>query len=516
MNKEHRWVLGFAVLLVLLTSLPYLWAAAQAGSEWVFGGFIYGLEDGHSYIAKMLRGAQGDWLFRSPYSTMEQGGVLLYLPYLLVGKFFGPSATHGQLVFAFHAFRVLAIGLLCWAVYDFFALFLKDEVNRRWGLMLATLGGGLGWLLLIGGQATWLGDFPLEFYSPETFGFLAVFGLPHLALARALLLWGLLSYLRPSKQPAWHSALLWLALALTHILSAVIGLLLVGLHWLLQRVWLRHADDDEIELANRQAGAALLGAGPLLALSAYQLFSDPYLQGWAAQNQVTSPSFWHYLLAFGLVLILVFWGWRPLWDVSPRRTSLLLFWLLVLPIFLYLPLGLQGRFAEGVWIAILVLALAAFELRGGLPAVWRRVMLLMLPSTLVLLVSAFRVTAQPAQPLFLPRDQVAAFDALRSLAEPDDVLLSSYVTGNAAPAWLPIRVLIGHGSETVNLPAAQVQAQSVYLGLTDVQALRELGVDYVFWGPAERNLGAADLADMVGLQLVIQEGDFSIFRVLAP
>jgi hypothetical protein len=505
----------FAIILIVITSLPYLWAAQQADPDWVFSGLIYGVEDGHSYIAKMLRGAQGDWLFRSPYSTSEQGGALLYLPYLLLGKLFGPGATYGQLVIAFHVFRLLAILVLCWALYDFFSLFLKEEASRRWGLLLATLGGGLGWLLLIGGQSTWLGSFPLEFFSPETFGFLAVFGLPHLVLARALLLWGLLAYLRPLASPWWRTALLWLALALTHVLSAGLGLLLIGLHWLLQRFGLRDIDVEE-QVATRQAGAALLGAGLPLAVGAYQLLTDSYLRGWAAQNLITSPSFWHYLLAFSIPLALSAWGWRYLWTANARRASFLLLWLLLLPILLYLPFGLQRRFAEGFWIALLVLALAAFEARGGLSAAWRRVTLLLLPSTLVLLISAFRVTATPRPPLFLPRDEVAAFEALREEIQEGDVLLSAYETGNVLPAWAPVRVVIGHGSETVDLQEVRSRVEAYYRGADDGALLADQGVDYVFWGPAERSLGGRDLSQDPALSLVVSEGQFAIYRVNQP
>ena len=40
-------------------------------------GFIFAVEDGNSYIAKMLSGVQGAWLFRTPYTSMQQGGVLM-------------------------------------------------------------------------------------------------------------------------------------------------------------------------------------------------------------------------------------------------------------------------------------------------------------------------------------------------------------------------------------------------------------------------------------------------------
>jgi len=45
--------------------------------------------------------------------------------------------------------------------------------------------------------------------------------------------------------------------------------------------------------------------------------------------------------------------------------------------------------------------------------------------------------------------------------------------------------------------------------------LQELGIDYVFWGPGERALGAFDPGVMEGLAPVYQEEGYAIYRVQA-
>jgi len=92
-RSELKWVLGYSLALAAITSLPYLVAGLNQGADWRFTGFLFGVEDGNSYIAKMLAGYQGAWLFRTPYTTVEQVGVLAFLPYLLLGKLAGGS--HG-------------------------------------------------------------------------------------------------------------------------------------------------------------------------------------------------------------------------------------------------------------------------------------------------------------------------------------------------------------------------------------------------------------------------------------
>ena len=193
-NAERRWVFYFAVLVLLLTLLPYLIGFAVQGPDYRFTGFLIGVEDGNSYIAKMLAGSDGAWLFRTPYTPSPQQGVVMFLPYLLLGKLASSPGLHLQLVALYHLFRLAAGFLMIQASYDFLAFFVQDIRLRRFGLALVILGGGLGWILVLIGKDWWLGSLPLDFYSPETFGFLGLFGVPHLALARALLLWALLAY----------------------------------------------------------------------------------------------------------------------------------------------------------------------------------------------------------------------------------------------------------------------------------------------------------------------------------
>jgi hypothetical protein len=84
--QEKRWVLIFAIIVMGITSIPYLYGFFRQGSDWYFTGFVFGVEDGNSYIAKMLSGSFGDWLFKTPYTNFQQVGFLAFLPYILLGK----------------------------------------------------------------------------------------------------------------------------------------------------------------------------------------------------------------------------------------------------------------------------------------------------------------------------------------------------------------------------------------------------------------------------------------------
>ena len=171
---ERRWVITFGMVVMLVTTIPYLIGYASQGDDWRFTGFVFGVEDGNSYIAKMLIGASGGWLFRTPYTTIFQRGVIAFLPYILLGKLAHGPGMHDQLVALYHIFRLGAGLLMIFATYDFLALLCHSIHLRRFGLILATLGGGLGWVLFLTGYSQGSSALPLDFYSPETFGFLSL------------------------------------------------------------------------------------------------------------------------------------------------------------------------------------------------------------------------------------------------------------------------------------------------------------------------------------------------------
>ncbi len=75
---ERRWVLGFIALFLLLTSLPYLLGYWTQGQDYCYTGFVFGVEDGNSYIAKMLSGAYGAWKFTSSHSAYPQAGAWIF------------------------------------------------------------------------------------------------------------------------------------------------------------------------------------------------------------------------------------------------------------------------------------------------------------------------------------------------------------------------------------------------------------------------------------------------------
>jgi hypothetical protein len=498
---ERKWSMVFGFGLATLCTLPYLLGFFNESTDWFFSGFIFGVEDGNSYIAKMLAGSNGDWLFRTPYTLLEQRGELIFLPYLLLGKLAQPPEQHTQLVALFHLFRFLATPLCVYAIYRFSTLFLTQVVWRRWATIMATLGGGLGWIVPLFGRAAVLGDLPLDFISPETFGFLAFLGLPHLVLARGLMILAIHAYLENGKGNAksWESGILILLLTLVQSLTTLSVYAVVLIHQVtVVLASLRTNQKRLLETWLPAAVRTILPSLPLILYYMYQFTTDTFLQTWTAQNRILSPHPLHYLIAYGVVLIPVLaaigkkpWQENPIWLLPVG-------WVIALPLLAYFPHNLQRRLVDGVWVALIVLAaffLAQWNMERRRPRyVWLMITLLSLISPIMIFVGSLQVVQRPAAPVFVPGDQVRAFRWLETHAQRGSVVLAAYATSNTLPAWAPVRVPIGHGPESVDLDKLEPEVRAVFhntlSSIGRLRWLKETGVDYLIFTEAERALGA--------------------------
>ncbi|MGA9533826.1 MAG: hypothetical protein WBR18_13995 [Anaerolineales bacterium] len=495
--RSRRWLWMYSGLLALATSLPLLLASQVSGDAWRFSGFLIAVGDGNTYIAKMLLGSTGDWLFRTPYTLIPQRGVLLYLPYILLGKLAAGRSLHDQLVGLYHLLRVMSIPLFVFATYRFVARYLPRESDRRLATFLATAGAGLGWLLLaFGGSPGW-DSIPLSFISPETFGFLATMTAPHLILARACLLFGLTAYLETQERQraSWAGQLWLLATFLVSPLTGATLIVVIGAEQLYR-----------LGIASRSGAWAVWWHGarltirmallsvPYVAYLAVIYLQDPFLHGWATQNRLPSPHLGYYAFAYGWLLVPAAFGVREMWTSRLKADLFPLIWLLLFPVLAYAPVGVQRRLIDGLWVALVTLTVLGLSTLGERSRrKWQAaVVVLALPSTMILLVGSTRLASQPAEPAFLPADQVAVFEAMAESAQPGQVAFTDFSTANALPAWVPLRVPIGHGPESVDL-AAMEQVVATFFGAPStaerLAIAREYDVDWVVVSPAVRAMG---------------------------
>lgn len=500
-REERTWVIRVGLLVMFITTLPYLLGYFNQGSEWKYSGFVFGLEDGNSYIAKMLSGASGNWLFYTPYTAYPQNGFIAFLPYLLLGKLTSPPAQHDQLVGLFHLFRFGA-GLVAFlATYNLIAIFIRTVALRKVGTLVAVLGGGLGWLSTLGLGALWGDRLPLEYYSPETFGFLSILGLPHLALARALLLWGLSRYINPDgqKSEVYYSiisGLIWFLLSLIQPLTAITGWLLIGVHIVVSWImgFKKSGLDSRFYIYIRRAIFQILISSPIIIYTIISIQTDNFLREWTKQNLVISPQISDYLLAYLPVIAFSFLGMREILKIKNQNGNLLVGWIIILPILIYIPFNLSRRLLDGTWVIITILAFIWLE---GI-YLHKTKMIIQIQwvtylSSFMILLGGIQVVQTLKEPVYLPALKVESFNYLGENALPGSVVLGSYLSSNPLPAWAPVQTVTGHGSESIFFQKTQNQITNFYSKAVADDYRREFihqfQIKYIVFGPDEEKLG---------------------------
>lgn len=532
-RREWVLVLLFALALVVVTSLPYLVAWQTQNADWQFGGFLFGAEDGYSYLAKMRLGVRGLWDFYLFYTPEPHAPApLVYLGYIapghLVGLFYDANdpALPAALAVANQIMRIVADMALIVVLYRFIATFVRPVGVRMTALLLATLGGGLGWLLPLVGA----GNAP-EFYLPESFGFLLLFGIPHLALARAALFGGLLLFLHafdgdhPTRNLMLAAACWWLVglvvpfyVGIVYMVLGIWGLML----WAAQRRF-------PLRLARLAIGAGLLTV-PLLLYYLWLFSTNPAMGTWTAQNQLPAAPPLDYLLAYAVIALPALYGLRVAWRRARHdpRFALLVGWGPAGVLLVYTPIAVQRRLSEGVLVPLALLAAlglwAWVRARALRPRRRRRsalrsfgavalpLVVLASMSTVLLLLGSFGAAAVPRLPLFRPAAEVAAFDWLNRHAPTDAIVLAPVVHANALPVFANVRTYMGHGPETIDWPRKSEDVRRFFAGDMDTAEraalLSDYDIAYVLASPAE-----ADPASWaVGLTQVYAADGYRVYE----
>lgn len=525
MSRSLQEKRNLALLLgaaIILTTLPYLIGYALQTPDLTFSGFVMGIEDGNSYLAKMISGQTGNWLFRTPYSTFPQQGILSYLPYLLLGKLAGGDDLHIQVVNLFQFFRISGLIVYGIGLYLFLSQLVQKPFLRLAGVFLGIFGGGLGWIFLFPGLNGWYDYLPLDYYSPETFGFLSVLLYPHNAFARGLMLVGLAVFLKAElgeeTRSRWQSyAISGGCLALAGFfqpLNAAIGAMVYGLTLLVKMIRTRklriHWKAVWLGIAPGLAWVVYLGVLGLV---------EPFFKEWTRQNLLFSPSFLQYLIAYGVIFFCVLLKYRELRiATNMSRNIIIITWIALLPILAYLPTGLQRRLPEGMWCAVIAIFLIVIEsLPDSKSRKWINVVgaiSILSPVSILVTILFGLVNHAPMQ--FIDTQKTALYHQMQTLPS-GRVVISSYKTGNEIPAWTPLRVVQGLGPETIHNQAVYAEVNSFFQSdTTDPQRLKlleEYQVDYVFYGPDEQTLGGWSPVGNPCAKSVMSNGVYGLFTM---
>ena len=559
-QKEWRWALAWAGVMLAMSCLPYLiaWIATPPGYQ--FGGILVNPFDGNSYLAKMRQGWAGSWQFHLTYTPEPHDGApIIYFFYLGLGHV--ARWTGLPLILAYHAARLLGGLALLTTTFVFLARLTGDRRERWLAFWLVGTSAGLGWL----GAA--FGAYPIDLWVPEAFAFFSLLTNPHFPLGIALMLvivagviwparslWQGLSqssdepgaippegsdprlgiagqsppvgwHLKSGIHPVWRwlvPGLAALGLVLVHPLGLIPVYVTLALYVILRR-WIDRVWPMPELLA---VAASVLFSAPALLYGYWIYVTNPAMAGWAAQNLTPAPRVLDLVLGYGLVGLLAIPGGVIALRKRDRGGLALLAWSMGTLILVYLPLALQRRLLTGLGVPLSVLAGIGLNrwLLSRLTAGRARLMAAatvgfsLLGNLFLLLVLSLGALKTDRQAdlfgrLYLTQDEASAMQWLLAHAQ-DEVVLASPRTGMWLPGQAGVRVFAGHPFETINAQIKQAQAEAFFRGELSGDEWRELQaryhIRYVFVGPKERALG--DGAYLSEMEPAFRVGEVTIYR----
>jgi len=537
---EWAWALAIGVAAVALAGLPYLLGYVLAPPDSVFGGVAMNFEDSHGYLAKMRQGADGSLLYQVPFTPEDHAGAFVGGFYLALGWVAG--SLRSPIEWVWHASRTFFGLLLLLVGYRFIAAFLEDVFERRVAYLMAAFGSGLGWVFLLAGRFSLWGFDLVDFKMPEAHIFFTLATFPHFALGATLILafflWALAYYRTGRMRYVILAGAMCFLMGVVHPYNIlVVGLTLaLYLSWL----WIRRG-----ELPWREAlGTVAMGiiAAPVYVYMAYVFNTNPIFGAWAEQAGSPSPHPFHYLIAYGPLLLLAIPGAMLLIRREGSERWLPAIWVVAAALLLYSPLKSQRRMVEGVHVPLSILASAGLCIgvlpwvrrsrpfqaiaHSGLPSYSEEnlgrflialVLLAMVPSNLYILGSLSVTALEAPYPFFHEAGEVEAMDWLRAHTESSETVLGAYGTGSYLPARAGNRVFVGYWAETKDFSRKMEMVHNFFAGETGDAWRRELldeyGVVYVFYGPRERELGSYSPSSSGYLEPVFGNELVTIYRV---
>lgn len=534
-DLKIRTVVPWALLFLLLSSLPYLvaWLLPPPGKQFV--GTFVNPDDLSTYLAAIRQGGEGEWLYHFPFSPEPWQPKLMLVPYVLTGK--AAALVGGGGLFWFHALRVTAVcftlGMGVWWVRT---LFPGQQRLQFTGWLFLVFGAGAGWLLAILGFSQSLSTYLLDLGGPEWSVFMALFHTPHFALGLGLELYLFICVLHlgdgaGAGRWALAGAGAGVMLGLTYVYhipvaGLVIGLYLLALSWQQRRIpW-------------RLWGYGLLILLPLTAMLIYYAVianQDPYFADYARFQHVIPPP--------PLPAVLVGAGFLGLWALAglrrwfqDGRTWLVPLWLAGNLLLLYLPLiQFSGRFALGLMVPVATMAAWGVE-KVVLPrlaqrpfyhrfsrltptpyASLRRVFLfLAVPSTIIMPFLLARTAVETEDfPTYLPTAEAEAARWLAGHSQAGDLVLAHYPMGNFLPRYLPGKVFVGQLDYTTDLEGKLALVDQFWQPDTPAawrrQFLQTWGINYVYVGRYEQAL--METAVTPPGERIYEAGGVSIYHI---
>jgi hypothetical protein len=441
--REERIMFGVSIIVIVMVTLPYIYAFQTADSNHVFGGFLINPIDGHSYLAKMQLGYNDEWKFTLPYTSEKSDGAYLFLAYILLGHI--TRILNTNLIIVFHLARIFGAAFLLWSVSNFNKVIFSESWQRIDWYIVSTLGAGLGWI------AALFGLFTSDFWVAEAYPFLSMYTNPHFSFGLGLMV---LVLTPPKRFPIIKNLSLGVCLGLIQPFNVVIVILVLAARTINELVGLTGSLKQRVE--NSQLLLSLiafgLGGGIILGYQYIVIQVDPLLAAWNLQNITPTPGLLDLIFSLSPCLILALIGIKDAWGTEGGR--MLVYWAAISLCLILVPWSLQRRFLSGIFIPVSGLAILGLDKllkikKADVAISSVLLFLLVIPTNLFVIISGVQASNRNDPAIYWDLNLNEALEWINHDTELDSVILADEVTGLYIPSQTGRGVIYGHPFETI-------------------------------------------------------------------
>jgi hypothetical protein len=447
-------LLAIGSLAFFLRWLPTFWAYLKRGKRVFLGASsLFSLDDIWVYWADILVGKKGHFLFVNQFGSGPQGKFLIKPFYVFLGHFARILNLSVELSYILASF--FSAFVLAGSLYFFSKLFFKE---KRWRLL------AVGTALLSG---------PLSI--AVTFPAIPFLSLlyPHFILVQSLIVLVFYAFLKLEKESSLQrknllNIIVFLSGFFLSLIHAYMNILVIFILciWILVSFLFR----PKRKLISPFI-IFFVASAPMLAYSFFLTKNYLFSRIFIDRNILPSPRPLKIFSQLGICLLLI-----PLAFKKTRKNPLVFFlfiWLIVQPLFAYLPVHWQVRFLEGWWIPVSLLSVLGFStlyqklkkksLAWSLLSISLIACLLFSLNLGVIFTEMF-FSALLEPSLYVSHEESHAWNFLKKRCQFSTVLLSDPARGMYLPAKTGCRSFIGHGIQTFDYYRKRAQVEKLLTG----------------------------------------------------
>lgn len=500
-KKESKFFFIVIVILLVIIFIPHIVGLLQQDNEqWYLGGMMFRVYDTYIYYSWMEQARHGQWGFYQLILLTPQKPNFFHPLWLVMGKFGAITNISNLLtLLIFQAILIITFALLWW---NFIKYFFSDAKFRRYIFIFTLFTGG--------------------FFTPlhETSTFLILYSNPMHILSLIFFLgiiWLTLKFILEKNKWSYAvwSGVLSLLMFLNHFYDTA-SLIIILTVFIFIIIW------KKLNFINYIKYLLIIGLITLPGIVYYI-----YLSTKITANVITpSPGIWFYLLSYGFLLILALLAVVKFFKnkTIDNKWLFIIFWFIIQLFIVYIPLSFNRRLALGISLPMTLLAglyLWKMLLKSKLYYLKLYIIPLLVTGLIfgnfLIVISETKYINDSTTFSVQPRSVYHAFNWVKENTDRSSSFLANFKQWDTAISGFTGRFSLVTGgmcqSDNWRFKFIEDFYRDNINESYKKQMLKDLGIDYVWYGKYERELGEFNPQETDYLDLVFESEEEAIYQV---